>query len=159
MSEAGRQQAADGKYLTLALGQEEYGIPVLRVREIIKMMDITGVPQVPAHVKGVINLRGKVVPIVDLRLKLGLPSAEYTERTCIIVVEVDLAGRRTMLGVVVDRVSEVLRMGTEDIEPMPEILGRNAGFMKGVAKVKGSVKLLLDLDGVLAGDASHARVA
>ena len=90
--------AAPGKYLTFALAQEEYGLPVLKVREIIKIMDITAVPQVPAHVKGVINLRGKVIPIIDLRLKFGMPAADYTERTCIIVVEVELEARRIMLG-------------------------------------------------------------
>ena len=91
MSESTHKSAA-GKYLTFALAHEEYGVPVLKVREIIKMMDITAVPQVPAHVKGVINLRGKVIPIVDLRLKFGVPSDVYTDRTCIIVSEVERAG-------------------------------------------------------------------
>ncbi|HVZ23192.1 MAG TPA: chemotaxis protein CheW, partial [Vicinamibacterales bacterium] len=105
MSETQKAAAAAGKYLTFALAQEEYGLPVLKVREIIKIMDITSVPQVPAHVKGVINLRGKVIPIVDLRAKFGLPAATYTERTCVIVVEVELDDRRLMLGVIVDSVS------------------------------------------------------
>ena len=118
MSEAMKNKSAAGKYLTFALAQEEYGVPVLKVREIIKMMDITGVPQVPAHVKGVINLRGKVIPIVDLRLKFNLPTQDYTERTCIIVVEVELQARRIMLGMIVDYVSEVLNISTDEIEPM-----------------------------------------
>src|SRR5882762_8802825 len=97
-----------GKYLTFALTQEEYGLPVLKVREIIKVMDITQVPQVPAHVRGLINLRGKVIPGIDLRLKFGFPPQDYTERTCIIVVDVDGTAGKTMMGIVVDSVSEVL---------------------------------------------------
>ena len=160
MSEAMKNKSAAGKYLTFALAQEEYGVPVLKVREIIKMMDITGVPQVPAHVKGVINLRGKVIPIIDLRLKFNLPTQDYTERTCIIVVEVELQARRIMLGMIVDHVSEVLNIATDEIEPMPDFGERvDTDFMHGVAKVKGSVKLLLDLDKVLSADTIFARAA
>src|SRR5690349_718372 len=96
--------SVSAKYLTFALGAEEYGVPVLKVREIIKILDITQVPQVPAHVKGVINLRGKVIPVVDLRLKFGFPEQDYTERTCVIVVEVVLPSGRVMMGIVVDAV-------------------------------------------------------
>ena len=99
-----------GKYLTFALSAEEYGLPVLKVREIIKMMDITAVPQVPGHVKGVVNLRGKVIPVVDLRVKFGLGSQDYTDRTCIIVVEVVMLASRVMMGIIVDHVSEVLNI-------------------------------------------------
>jgi purine-binding chemotaxis protein CheW len=160
MNEAEPQRSVAGKYLTFALAQEEYGVPVLKVREIIKMMDITGVPQVPEHVKGVINLRGKVIPIVDLRLKFGLPRAEYSDRACIIVVEVDVAGRRLMLGVIVDHVSEVLNIASEEIEPLPEIGQRIDGdYLRGVAKIKGTVKLLLELDKVLSGDTPLSRAA
>ena len=160
MSEAMKNKSAAGKYLTFALAQEEYGVPVLKVREIIKMMDITGVPQVPSHVKGVINLRGKVIPIVDLRLKFNLPTQDYTERTCIIVVEVDLQARRVMLGMIVDYVSEVLNISNDEIEPMPDFGERvDTEFMHGVAKIKGSVKLLLDLDKVLSADTVFARAA
>src|SRR6187399_3751525 len=110
-----------GKYLTFALGNEEYSVPVLKVREIIKIMDITAVPQVPHYVKGVVNLRGKVIPVVDLRLKFGFPPQEYSERTCIIVVEVVLsAGRPVMMGIIVDHVSEVLNVTAEEIEQTPE---------------------------------------
>ena len=160
MSEAMKNKSAAGKYLTFALAQEEYGVPVLKVREIIKMMDITGVPQVPPHVKGVINLRGKVIPIIDLRLKFNLPTQDYTERTCIIVVEVELQARRIMLGMIVDHVSEVLNIATDEIEPMPDFGERvDTEFMHGVAKIKGSVKLLLDLDKVLSADTIFARAA
>src|ERR1700690_2243462 len=101
------------KFLTFTLGHEEYGLPVLKVREIIKVMDITAVPQVPPHVRGVINLRGRVIPVIDLRLKFGLPWRDYTERTCIIVADVASAG---MIGVVVDSVSEVVNVTAADTE-------------------------------------------
>jgi purine-binding chemotaxis protein CheW len=151
-----------GKYLTFALSNEEYGLPVLKVREIIKMMDITAVPQVPAHVRGVINLRGKVIPVVDLRLKFGFASQDYTERTCIIVVEVALSAGPVMMGIIVDHVSEVLNITPEEIERTPEFGERvETDYMKGIAKVKGKVKILLDLDCVLGADGvvSVARAA
>jgi purine-binding chemotaxis protein CheW len=149
-----------GKYLTFALAEEEYGLPVLRVREIIKMMDITEVPQVPPHVKGVLNLRGKVIPVIDLRLKFGFPQGEVTERTCIIVVEVALAASRVMMGIIVDHVSEVLNIVADEIEPTPQF-GEHVctDYMKGVAKVKGTVKILLDLDRVLGTDDAALRAA
>src|SRR5947207_15996833 len=93
-----------GKYLTFQLGNEEFGIRVLKVREIMGLQEITAVPQTPAHIKGVINLRGKVVPVVDLRLKFGLAAAEYTQRTCIIVTQVQCESGPVMMGIVVDGV-------------------------------------------------------
>src|SRR5512142_1847261 len=113
-----------GKYLAFALGNEEYGLPVLKVREIIKVMDITQVPQVPPHVRGVINLRGKVIPVIDLRLKFGFASQDYTERTCIIVVDVSLGGANVMMGIVVDSVSEVLNIAGADIDETPDFGGQ-----------------------------------
>jgi purine-binding chemotaxis protein CheW len=149
-----------GKYLTFALADEEYGLPVLRVREIIKMMDITGVPQVPPHIKGVLNLRGKVVPVIDLRIKFGLAQADITSRTCIIVVEVALASSRVMMGIIVDRVSEVLNIVADEIEQTPEFGDRVCtDYIRGMAKVKGSVKILLDLDRVLGADDAPLRAA
>ena len=146
-----------GKYLTFALTQEEYGLPVLKVREIIKVMDITQVPQVPGHVRGVINLRGKVIPVVDLRLKFGFPAQDYTERTCIIVVEVALAAGSRMMGIIVDHVSEVLNVTAEEIEQTPEFGDEiQTDYMKGIAKVRGQVKILLDLDRVLGVDGTIA---
>jgi len=160
MSHEEKPRAAAGKYLTFALAEEEYGLPVLKVREIIKAMDVTAVPQVPAHVKGVINLRGKVIPIVDLRIKFGLPAQEPTERTCIVVVEIQTEERRIMLGAVVDCVSEVLNIGAEEIEPTPDFGQRLAtDYLQGVAKIKGKVKLLLDLDKVLSADGSILKAA
>ena len=146
--------ARAGKYLTFALGPEEYGLPVLKVREIIKVIDITQVPQAPGHVRGVINLRGKVIPVIDLRLRFGFPPQAYNERTCIIVVEVQRQASRIMMGVVVDSVSEVLTLTGDEIDDAPEFGdGVTTDFVHGLAKVGGAVKILLDLDRVLAGDA------
>lgn len=139
-----------GKYLTFQLGNEEFGIRVLKVREIMGMQEITAVPQTPAHVKGVINLRGKVVPVVDLRLKFSMAAAEYTQRTCIIVTQVQSEGSTVMVGIVVDGVSEVLNLTGQEIEDTPDF-GDEAGvrYLLGMAKVKGKVKILLDIDQVL----------
>ena len=139
-----------GKYLTFQLGREEFAIQVLKVREIMGVQDITAVPQTPAHVRGVINLRGKVVPVVDLRLKFRLPEMEYTQRTCIIVVQVQFQGTALMMGIVVDAVSEVLNLAAGDIEDTPEFgSGVVTPYILGMAKSKGKVKILLDIDQVL----------
>jgi len=149
----GLAAGSGGKFLTFTLGNEEYGVPVLKVREIIKVMDITQVPQVPDYVLGVINLRGKVIPVIDLRRKFGFAATEHTERTCIIVVDVDLSSMRVMMGVVVDSVSEVLNVTETEIEQTPEFGGRvTTEYLLGLAKVKDSVKILLDLDRVLGSD-------
>ena len=146
-----------GKYLTYALGAEEYGLPVLKVREIIKMMNITSVPQVPGHVRGVINLRGKVIPVIDLRVKFGFEAQEYTARTCIIVVEIAMGHERTLMGIIVDHVSEVLNIAPDEIGPVPEFGdGVETTNMTGIATVKGQVKVLVDLDCVLGTDGSSA---
>lgn len=146
-----------GKYLTFAIGREEYGLPVLKVREIIKVMDITHVPQVAAHVLGVINLRGKVIPVIDLRRKFGFPPQEHTERTCIIVAEVAMSASAVMMGIVVDSVSEVVTVSAGDIEQTPDFGGQQASdYLLGLAKVKGGVKILLDLDRVLGSEGQLA---
>jgi purine-binding chemotaxis protein CheW len=148
---------AGGKFLTFALGREEYGLPVLKVREIIKVMDITHVPQVEAHVLGVINLRGKVIPVIDLRRKFGFEAQAPTERTCIIVTEVALTSSTVMMGIVVDTVSEVVNVSPAEIEQPPDFGGqRTNDFLLGLAKVKGGVKILLDLDRVLGSDGQVA---
>lgn len=150
---SGPATGSGGKFLTFTLGNEEYGVPVLKVREIIKVMDITQVPQVPDYVLGVINLRGKVIPVIDLRRKFGFAATEHTERTCIIVVDVDLSSMCVMMGVVVDTVSEVLNVTEAEIEQTPEFGGRvTTAYLLGLAKVKDSVKILLDLDRVLGSD-------
>jgi purine-binding chemotaxis protein CheW len=146
-----------GKFLTFALGREEYGLPVLKVREIIKVMDITHVPQVEAHVLGVINLRGKVIPVIDLRRKFGFEPQAPTERTCIIVAEVALISSTVMMGIVVDTVSEVVNVMPAEIEQPPDFGGqRTNDYLLGLAKVKGGVKILLDLDRVLGSDGQVA---
>jgi purine-binding chemotaxis protein CheW len=143
-----------GKYLTFAIADEEYGLEILKVREIFGYMDITPVPQTPAYVKGVINLRGQVIPVVDLRSKLGMQQAEVTEETCIIVVEVTRNGQRNDTGIVVDHVQEVLYITAEQIQETPEFGSAvNTDFILGLGKVGKSVKILLDIDKVLAGAA------
>ncbi|HEY8551711.1 MAG TPA: chemotaxis protein CheW [Vicinamibacterales bacterium] len=152
--------AMAGKYLTFQLGKEEYGLPVLKVREIIKLLEITPVPQAPPHVKGVINLRGKVIPVIDLRLKFQLPFQEYDARTAIIVVEVVGINGPLLMGIIVDTVSEVLNITADEIEGTPDF-GEHVrtDYMRGVAKVKGTVKILLDLDRAFAEDAGMASQA
>jgi purine-binding chemotaxis protein CheW len=144
--------ARAGKYLTFQLGNEEFGIRVLKVREIMGIQEITAVPQTPGHVKGVINLRGKVIPVIDLRLKFGLPQAEYGQRTCIIVAQVQGESGPMLMGIVVDGVSEVLNLTAAEIENTPDFGEESAGqYLLGMAKVKGRVKILLDIDQVLSG--------
>src|SRR5512136_2108440 len=111
-----QSDARAGKYLTFQLANEEFGIKVLKVREIMGLQEVTAVPQTPPHVKGVINLRGKVVPVIDLRLKFGIPAVEYTERTCIIVTQVQGESSAMPMGFVVDGVSEVLNLTAAEIE-------------------------------------------
>jgi len=143
----------EGKYLTFTLADEEYGIGILRIKEIIGMMPITTIPQTPEFVKGVINLRGKVIPVVDLRLRFGMGSIDYTERTCIIVVEIAGQAGTVMIGIVVDAVSEVLNIKGEDIEDTPTFGTKlNTEYILGMAKMEGSVKILLDIGRVLTGE-------
>jgi purine-binding chemotaxis protein CheW len=146
-------RATPGKYLTFSLASEEYGVPVLKVREIMKMMDITVVPQVPPHVRGVINLRGKVITVVDLRLKFGFDAKEQTDETAIIVVEIAVDGGKILTGLVVDSVSDVLNIVSDEIEATPAFGDRvQTDYISGMAKVKGRVKILLDLDRAIGWD-------
>lgn len=139
----------EGKYLTFVLCGEEYGIEILKVREIIGIMNITPVPQTPEHIKGVINLRGKVIPVIDLRLKFGFQQTEYTKETCIIVVEV----RNILTGIIVDTVSEVLDVSSKELESSPDFgNGVNTEIFLGMAKIKNKVKILLDIDKVLCAE-------
>ena len=143
----------EGKYLTFSLADEEYGIGILRIKESIGMMPITSVPQTPEFVKGVINLRGKVIPVMDLRLRFGMEELEYTERTCIIVVEIEGQAGKVMIGIVVDSVSEVLNIKGEDIEDTPAFGTKlNTDYILGMAKMEGGVKILLDIDRVLSSE-------
>jgi purine-binding chemotaxis protein CheW len=147
---AAKTDSRAGKYLTFGLGREEFAIQVMRVREIMGVQEITAVPQMPEYVKGVINLRGKVIPVVDLRLKFGMSAQEYTQRTCIIVVQIDHDDTKLLTGVVVDEVSEVLTLQGADIEDTPDF-GRGVAtpYLLGMAKVKGKVKILLDINKVM----------
>ncbi len=149
---ANQEQAAaggrrrGGKYLTFFLGEEEYGIEILRVNEIIGMLPITPIPQTDPWVRGVVNLRGKVIPVLDLRLKLGMEPAEETEETCIIVVQM----QGTLIGVIVDKVSEVLDIDEAQVEDPPALgMGVETDLLLGIGKAEGKVKLLLDIDRVL----------
>ena len=140
----------EGKYLTFTLAEEEYGIGILKIKEIIGMMPITTVPQTPEFVKGVINLRGKVIPVIDLRLRFGMGEIDYTERTCIIVVEIDGQVGTVLIGIVVDSVSEVLNVKGDDIEDTPTFGTKlDTEYILGMAKMEGGVKILLDIDRVL----------
>lgn len=160
MDESGRvEQTAkavatkEGKYLTFSLAEEEYGIGILKVKEIIGTMPITTVPQTPSHIKGVINLRGKVIPIVDLRLKFAMEAINYTDKTCIIVVEVAGSNHKVMIGILVDSVSEVLNIKGIDIEETPSFGSRlNTDYILGMAKTGGRVRILLDIDKVLGAE-------
>ena len=139
-----------GKYLTFSLSEEEYGVGILKVKEIIGMMPITSVPQTPDFVKGVINLRGKVIPVIDLRRKFGMTAQDYTERTCIIVVEITGEHDSILMGIVVDSVSEVIQLKIEDIEETPTFGTKlDVEYILGMAKTNDGVKILLDIDKVL----------
>jgi purine-binding chemotaxis protein CheW len=143
----------EGKYLTFTMAEEEYGIGILKIKEIIGMMPITTVPQTPEFVKGVMNLRGKVIPVVDLRLRFGMVSIDYTERTCIIVVEIEGQSGTVMIGIVVDSVSEVLNIKGDDIEETPTFGAKlNTDYILGMAKTEGGVKILLDIDRTLSAE-------
>ena len=149
VAEKNKKTIREGKYLTFVLSDEEYGIEILKVREIIGLMDITSVPQTPDYMKGVINLRGKVIPVIDLRSKFSMPEHEHTEETCTIVVEVG----NTLIGIIVDSVSEVSEIGSEEIEETPH-LGQeiNTSFIMGMGKLKEKLIILLDIDKVLSGE-------
>lgn len=153
MSTVATDPVLAGKYLTVVLENEAYGIAVLKVREIISIHKITPVPQMPAYVKGVINLRGRVIPVVDLRVKFSL-AAEFTERTCIVVVQLKLAADQVVqMGLIVDTVEEVVTLTPDMIEPKPEFGTRfGTEYILGMAKVKGQVKMLLDIDRVVVAE-------
>ena len=143
-----------GKYLTFILGGESYAIPGLKVREIIRLTSITAVPQMPDYIRGVINLRGKIIPVMDLRLRFGFAAAANSEQNCIVVVQVkNPAGQATAMGLVVDAVEEVAQLAAADIEETPDFGAQvDTGYILGMAKIKGVVKALLDIDKVIGGE-------
>jgi purine-binding chemotaxis protein CheW len=135
-----------GKYLAFALGREEYGLEIQKVREIIGMMDITPVPRMPPYIKGVINLRGKVISVIDLRIRLGLQPVERTDDTCIIVVDIPHGDRKLNTGMIVDQVAEVMEIKDADIEEPPTFgPAVSTDFVLGIGKVQDSLKILLDI--------------
>ncbi len=137
---------ASGKFLTFFLAGEEYGLEILKVQEINGMLPITRVPRTPAFIRGVINLRGKVIPVIDLRLKFGMDAAQQTEETCIIVVQ----AQGIVVGIIVDKVSEVLNIGADDIQQTPSFgIDVKTDYILGIGKSDGRVRLLLDIDKVL----------
>jgi len=138
------------RYLTFSLGRESYGLPVLNVREIIRLCPITPVPNMPPHIKGVINLRGTVIAVLDLRAKFQMPSGDYNERTCIIVIQVaSPSGQPLLMGAIVDAVEEVIQLTDAEIEPAPDFgTGGGPGFITGMTTIQGGVKILLNIDKV-----------
>jgi len=139
----------EGKYLTFSLGKQEYGIDILKLKEIIGLIPIKSIPKTPDHIKGVINLRGKVIPVVDLRLKFDMEEREYTDRTCIIILELEANGKFLPVGVVVDSVSEVLDIKVSDIEETPFLGIADTSHILAMAKIQGGVKTLLNIDRVV----------
>ncbi len=165
-AQGGAAQAAEpvqqlaGKYMTFKLADEAYGLAILKVREIIGLMEITRVPRTPEFIRGVINLRGRVIPVVDLRLKFGMPRTEASDQTVIIVVQYASAGRDVTMGILVDQVLEVLSIESAQIEPPPS-LGGDAGevdFLLGVGKTADRVIFLLDIGRVLSDSEAHEVV-
>jgi purine-binding chemotaxis protein CheW len=144
---------AAGKYLTFVLGGGGFGIPILKVREIIRLLDITPIPRMPDYVRGVINLRGKIVPVIDLRMKFGLPDTTTTNRSCIVVVYVAMAEATRLMGLIVDAIEEVYQINAEDLEPSPDFgAGAQPHYIRNMAKTKGQLKALLNIDDLIQED-------
>jgi purine-binding chemotaxis protein CheW len=152
LDDAAKTKAA-GKYLTFVLGGAGFGIPILKVREIIRLLEITPIPRMPDYVRGVINLRGRIVPVIDLRMKLGLPNPVTTNRTCIIVTNIQIGDATKLMGLIVDALDEVYQINAEDIEPAPDFgKGTAHSHIRNMAKAKGQVKALLDIDRIVQDD-------
>ncbi|WP_373229186.1 chemotaxis protein CheW [Cohnella sp.] len=139
------EDAQKDKFLTFSLGTEYYGIEIKQVTEIIGIQAITGVPELPDYIKGIVNLRGKIIPVMDVRLRFKKPFWEYNDRTCIIVIDI----HDVSIGLIVDSVSEVLSIPSEDIVPPPDVSKGANRYIKGIGKVGNAVKLLLDCDKLL----------
>ena len=150
---------AAGKFLSFQLSKEEYGIAILKVREIIGMVDVTPLPRTPDFVRGVVNLRGRIIPVIDLRRKFGMEPAEFTNETCIVVVDVGRdADSAFRVGCIVDTVSEVLTIGAEHFEATPRCANAAGDYIAGLAKLKDRVLILLDIERVI-GDIDPAALA
>ena len=143
-------QEQDGKHLVFLLAGASYSIPIITVLDINGLMEITPIPKTPFYIKGVINLRGKVIPVMDLRLKFGMPEKEYDKQTCIIIVNVSVKGKDKQIGILVDTVSEVFDIPLTEIEAPPEYgTHTEEGFINGIGKVKGKLVVLLNIEKVL----------
>jgi purine-binding chemotaxis protein CheW len=143
-----QEDTQKGKYLTFALGSEQYGLEIRHVTEIINLQPITVVPEVPAYIKGIINLRGTIIPVMDVRLRFRKESRDYNDRTCIIVVRCEDA----TIGLIVDSVAEVSNIADADIVDPPGWNSEGSRYIQGVGKVNGSVKLLLDCSRLIGDD-------
>lgn len=142
------EDTLQGRYLTFLVDGEALGLEIGYVKEIIGIQPIARLPDAPEYVKGIINLRGKIIPVIDMRLKFQKQPAEYTDRTCVIVVD---TGDRTA-GLIVDQVTEVLRIEQNNIVPPPDLSSGASGYIKGIGKSDGQVKLLLDTEMLLANE-------
>jgi len=148
-----KSQNIDDRFLNFSLAEEEYCIQILQVREIMGKVDITALPQTPDFIQGVINLRGNIVPIIDLRLKFGLPFKEYDDRTTVIFVEIMFEGNQTLIGIVVDTIDEVINISKEKISNVPYINTKiKANYIEGIAETEEGIKIVLDINKVLTKD-------
>lgn len=144
------ENKGEKKYLMFYLNEENYGIPILQVNEIIGVMEITPIPKTPNFMKGIINLRGKIIPVIDLRLKFSMEERKYDQLTCIIIVELVIAGHKSFVGVVVDKVAEVVNVYSNDVELPPQYGQEDENnFLTGIGKVKDKVVMLLDIESII----------
>ena len=145
-----RKTMTGSRYLSFVLNDEEYGIEILKIKEIMGMTEVTAIPQTPPFIKGVINLRGKIIPIIDLRIKFDMEAKAYTDRTCIVVVEIMYDGEVTLMGVVVDSIQEVINIPEEKISEVPYINAKiKSEYIKGIAEAGETIKIVLDITKVL----------
>jgi len=148
-----RKTMTGSRYLSFVLNDEEYCIDILKIKEIMGMTDITKIPQTPEFIKGVINLRGQIIPIVDLRIKFEVAAKEYTERTCIVVVEIPYNDEVTLMGIVVDKIQEVINIPKDKISNVPYINSKiKSEYIEGIAETQESIKIILDITKVLTED-------
>jgi purine-binding chemotaxis protein CheW len=148
-----RKTLTGSRYLSFVLNDEEYCIEILKIKEIMGMTMITPIPQTPQFIKGVINLRGQIIPIIDLRLKFEMDYKDYADRTCIVVVELDYDGQLTLMGVVVDSIQEVINIPKEKISEVPYINAKiKSEYIQGIAETGDRIKIILDITKVLSQD-------
>lgn len=153
MENSRRKTMTGSRYINFSIGNESYCLEILKVRELMGMTDITPLPQTPQFIRGVINLRGQIIPIVDLRIKFGMEFKPYTKRTTIMVVEVELEGERMLMGLVVDSIQEVIAIPEEKINSLPYVNNRvKAEYIRGVADTPEGMKIVLDVLKILSDE-------